>query len=87
MYASRITEDITFGKYPSKFNIKPVDATECRRFLQQIINTEKKIMKKDKKANETEEDKIRKKNNNNKKQLSNHKLKIDKVCWKYVERV
>ena len=41
-------------------------------------------MEKDKKANETEQDKIRKNNNDNKKQISNHKLKTDRVCWKWV---
>ena len=30
MYASRITKNITIGKYPSNYNIKLAEVTECR---------------------------------------------------------
>ena len=89
MYASKITDDITNGKYPSNYNVKPAEVSECRMFFQQIINTEKKIMKKDKQSNEAEQIKNRKNNSEGKNQLSNQKLKQARpsaerrVAWNY----
>ena len=47
---------IVKGKYPKIIDIMPAEVTECRRVLRQRISIEKKLIEKDKKANETEKD-------------------------------
>ena len=84
MYASKMADDMIKEKYPNSFNLTPSEVTECRRVLRQKITTEKKLMEKDKKASETVQDKTRKNNSDNKNQISNHKLKTDRVCKKWV---